>query len=78
MIGAGVLILILADVWLIVLAFQESSATGLLYLFLPFYRIMFVLTNLEQTGPPLLVAAIGLVYIMAGIGVYVVAGKVWG
>jgi hypothetical protein len=78
MIGAGILILLVAEVWLILLAFQESSATGLLYLFLPFYRIVFIATNLEQTGPPVLVAAFGVVYVLAGIGVSIVAGKAWG
>jgi hypothetical protein len=78
MIAAGALLLLVADVWMIILAFQDSTATGMLYLLLPYYRIVFALTNLEQTGPPLLVALIGVVYIVVGIGVFAVAGKAGG
>jgi hypothetical protein len=75
MIAAGFLILIVADVWLTILAFQDSVGTGLLYLIVPFYRILFLATNLEQTGPPLLVQVIGIVYIVAGFVLAAATGK---
>jgi hypothetical protein len=77
-IAVGALLLLGADIWMIILAFQDSSATGVLYLLLPYYRIIFALTNLEQTGPPLVVALIGVVYIVVGIGVFALAGKAGG
>ena len=73
--AAGFAILLAAQVWILVVAFQESVGCGLMVLFLPVYPIYYVVSRWENTRQPFLTffAGAGMV-IMPFIGVNILVG----
>jgi hypothetical protein len=53
-------------IWFHVVAFQESVAAGLMCLFVPFYALFFLFTNLDRAGRPFLVNMVGSVILLTG------------
>ena len=69
LIGLGGLIATGAGIWLLVVAFQESPAQGLLCLFVPFYSLFYVFTRWDTAKLPFLANVAGGVLAVGGVGV---------
>jgi hypothetical protein len=67
MIGVGSLISFVAGIWLIKIAFDDGVGTGLAVVFVPFYGLMFIFSNLDRTGVPFLINLVGQGYIITAI-----------
>jgi hypothetical protein len=65
-IGAGILIGFISHVWMVKIAFEDGAGTGLAFLFVPFYSLMFIFSNLDRCGVPLLINLVGTGYIITG------------
>jgi hypothetical protein len=64
MLGVGSLIFVVSGAWMLKIAFEESVGTGLACIFIPFYGLMFILSNLDRTGVPAVINLIGGGYIV--------------
>lgn len=67
--AVGALIILAAGVWFVVVAFQESPATGIMVLFVPFYNIVFLVRRFDVTGKPFFAQLIGAVVCFAATGI---------
>ena len=67
LLGAGGLISFISGVWMVKIAFEDSLGTGLGFLFIPFYSLMFILSNLDRTGVPFLINLVGAGYMASGL-----------
>jgi hypothetical protein len=52
----GIMIALICDIWIVVLAFQESVLWGLGCLFLPFIGIVFAIMYWDTAGKPFLIS----------------------
>ena len=63
----GGVILLVGAIWLLIIAFRESTSCGLLYMFLPFYSIYYPITRWAKTKKPFLIGLIGVVALIGGL-----------
>lgn len=54
--GLGFLIGMVCGIWILVIAFSESVACGLMSMFVPFYGLYYIVTRWEQCGAPFLIS----------------------
>lgn len=62
----ALIICIIYGIKLIIIAFQESTAWGLMYLFVPFANLYFVFTRWEKTKSPFLKTLIAIPLLIIG------------
>ncbi|WP_350588144.1 hypothetical protein [Psychrobacter sp. 78a-MNA-CIBAN-0178] len=62
----ALIICIIYGIKLIIIAFQESTAWGLMYLFVPFANLYFVFTRWEKTKYPFLKTLIAIPLLIIG------------
>ena len=62
----ALIICIIYGIKLIIIAFQESTAWGLMYLFVPFANLYFVFTRWEKTKSPFLKTLIAIPLFLIG------------
>jgi hypothetical protein len=67
LIGAGSLISFVAGIWMLKIAFEDGMGTGLAFVFVPFYWLMFTFSNLDRTGVPFLINLVGWAYVITGL-----------
>ena len=63
----GGVILLVGAIWLVIIAFRESTSCGLLYMFLPFYSIYYAITRWSETKKPFLIGLIGVIALIGGL-----------
>ncbi len=56
-----------AGIWLMVIAFQEEVAQGLLYLFVPFYALYYLITRWETCRLPFMLCMVSLVSLVCSL-----------
>ena len=62
----ALIICLIYGIKLIIIAFQESTAWGLIYLFVPFANLYFVFTRWEKTKSPFLKTLIAIPLFIIG------------
>ncbi|MBE0444241.1 hypothetical protein [Psychrobacter sp. FME5] len=62
----ALIICLIYGIKLIIIAFQESTAWGLMYLFVPFANLYFVFTRWEKTKSPFLKTLIAIPFFIIG------------
>lgn len=62
----ALIICLIYGIKLIIIAFQESTAWGLMYLFVPFANLYFVFTRWEKTKSPFLKTLIAIPLLIIG------------
>ena len=62
----GFIILLFYGIQLIIIAFRESTAWGLMYLFVPLANLYYVITRWEKCQSPLLKSLLALPFIFLG------------
>jgi hypothetical protein len=67
MVGVGGLLCFITGVWLMKIAFEDGMGTGLGFVFIPFYGIMFIFSNLDRTGVPFVINLVGSAYWITGL-----------
>jgi hypothetical protein len=63
----GVLLAAAGQIWFLIVAFQEDITAGILCLFVPFYALIFLVTNLEVAGRPFAVNVLGFLMFVSGL-----------
>jgi hypothetical protein len=71
---AGAATSLVGNVWGIVVAFQESTEQGLLYLFVPFYSVYYWITRWDEASRPFWVVLLGFGLCVAAVGMLLLAG----
>ncbi len=66
LLGVGCLAACVCGLWMLVIAFQESVAQGLLYWFVPFYAIYYVISRWEKCKTPFLCSLGAMVLVVLG------------
>src|SRR5436853_187830 len=62
----GWLMMSVAGIWILVLAFQEDAVCGVLCLLVPFYSLYFVITRFDECKVPFVLELFGFVLWMTG------------
>jgi hypothetical protein len=55
------------QIWFLIVAFQEDFMAGILCLFVPFYALYFLITNLETAGRAFLINVVGMLMLITGL-----------
>lgn len=71
--GLAAVIALSGRVWFLQIAFSEDSTTGYMCIYIPFYSLYFMLTNLEETWKPMVTQAVGATL----VGISLCAGALW-
>jgi hypothetical protein len=65
----GTPLVVVASIWLLVVAFKQSILWGLACLFVPFASIVFIILHWDSAKRPFLFSIVGLVLVGAGVAV---------
>jgi hypothetical protein len=67
----GIILAAAGQIWFLIVAFQEDITTGILCLVVPFYALIFLITNLEVAGRPFAVNLLGFLMFVSGLMVII-------
>ncbi len=67
LIGIGSLVGFVSGIWMLKIAFEDGTGTGLAFMFVPFYGFMYIFSNLDRLGVPFLISLVGNGYVITGV-----------
>jgi hypothetical protein len=66
-IGFGMLVMLVGWLWTVLVAAEDSLATALMVVFVPFYYWFFVFTNFERVALPFLIHSVGSIILILSV-----------